>query len=210
MLTIWVSDYVLNTIGYALYRQNILRYTLTKRNLPDSFKQFLDITCQRSHCFGTTFPFLSTRYPNASVEAEMTATQAPTATISSREFQVTFSGNISIRIRLVDGSLVNFLTLSVTLKVFGWVSLSGTTLRSNVTRIVPTVSNFWSSVGLLPESAVLLAIYHVGSMLIIPKLNEKGQQGIQLPVLDYIKFKDASLQMQDHCLIVKTNVERSP
>jgi len=38
MVTIWLSDYVLNTAGYVLYKRSVLQYTLTAKDLPDADK----------------------------------------------------------------------------------------------------------------------------------------------------------------------------
>lgn len=211
MLTIWISDYVPNTFGYAIFRRNILRHNLTQSNLPDGFKSCLSSSCSGPCCVGNVFPMLSNQYPNASIEVELVASKAPTINISSSSgIVVTFFGVATFRARLPAGSLVEILTINVTLNAFVTVTLNSTELQRNVTKIVPTVAVLKSAVGPISSDVLVRHIELLGKMLVIPQLNKKIGDGIQLPLPMNVQFKDAALEMQDHCLRIATNVERKP
>lgn len=210
MLTIWVSDYVPNSIGYALFRQNTFRYGLTRRDLPDQFKSCLNTTCSaEALCLGSILPELPDKYPDASVEVEMATSKEPTTIISSDALKVTFSGVVTFQIRLSNGSVVVFLKINVKVGVFGVVTLTSGVLRGSVTRFDPTAEVVSSSLDSISSDLLSKAIKMLGDAFIVPKLNEKGQDGIPIPVLKGVTFSETHLEMHNHCFRISTDVQAS-
>lgn len=118
MLTIWISDYVAKTIGYAIYRHNLLNYTLTCRDLPDKLESCLNTSCStETCCLGNIFPGLSSSYPNTSVQVEMALSKAPITNISNNQIQVTLFWVVIYRTRQLSGSDVEVLKINVELDV---------------------------------------------------------------------------------------------
>jgi lipopolysaccharide-binding protein len=117
MVTFWISNYVLNTAGYALHKHGALRLTVTKANLPPGDKNLLDLTCcAKCKCIGKMIPEAGKLYPDASVEVELSTILSPTVLIGTSNISATFIGTAILRARLTNSSLVYLLKAKVSMK----------------------------------------------------------------------------------------------
>lgn len=209
MMSLWISDYLPNTLGYAIYRHNLLNYTLTCHDLPDKLESCLNTTCStEACCLRNVFPGLSSSYPNTSVQVEMALSKAPITNISNNQIQVTLSGVVIYRTRL-NGSDVDVLKVNVELVVCIVITLNAAVLKFNVTHLIPSAVVVSSSVGSISSEKLSQALETFSNSLLIQKLNKKGQKGVSFPVLSGIKFNNIDLEMRNHCLYIATDVQRS-
>ena len=211
MATFWVSSYVLNTIGFVLQKRGILRYDLTKKDLPENSRHLLNTTCSFfSGCIGAIVPAVGKKFPNSFVELEMYSSSAPTAVIDRQKFIGNFVGVAVFRARLSDGSLAHLFALNVTAKMTVVPRLDGTVPKAKVNIVDNVLAVINTSVG--PISTVWLQrAFHVPKKnFIIPKLNEAGERGFPLPTIKHIKFTNAGMQLENDCIRVFTDVAYSP
>jgi lipopolysaccharide-binding protein len=210
MLTILVSDYILKTMGYVLYKHDILKYNLTKNDLPPDERGFLNTTCTSVACFGFLIPQAGKAFPNASAELEMFASSYPTATISSTDIQGNFAGIIAYRARLSNGSLVPMFRTKVSAVVNLDVTLNNMVLRGNLTKLTPTIQVVETQIGPIPDF-ILNGVFNLAAKLfIIPGLNAIGQKGIPIPSIKDVQFSNTKLEKDNHCLRISTDVRYSP
>ena len=210
MVTIMVSDYIMKTMGYVLFKHHVLKYNLTKNDLPPDEKGFLNTTCTGIACFGFFIPQAAKAFPNASAELKMFASSYPTATISSTDIQGNLAGIIAYRARLSNGSLVPMFRTKVSVVVNLAVSLSDMVLRGNITKLSPTIHVVETQIGPIPDS-ILNGVFNLAAKLfILPKLNTIGQMGLPIPVINDVQFTNTKLENDNHCLRISTDVKHSP
>jgi len=137
--------------------------------MPDDIN-FFNISCPSGFCFGTLFPLAADKYPDATVELNMTATVAPELTISAQEVNGTITGRIQVYARQANGSIDNLFALIVTasLKVSPWVR--GNKVMAVVTKFTPSKTVENSQIGTLPESGLNQLLKFFENAFVIPKL----------------------------------------
>lgn len=210
MVTIWASDYILNTVGYVLYKRGIFRYNLTKNELPVDERGVLNTTCTSLMCFGFLVPRAATVYPNASVELEMIASSYPTASISAAGFRGNFAGVINFSARLANGSLAPMFKTKVSVTISLAVSLNNTVLKATITDLSSTIEVTDSKIGKIPDFVLNAAFNLVSKIFIVPKLNAIGEKGISIPSIKDVRFTNTKLAMDNHCVHITTDVQYSP
>lgn len=210
MVTVWVSEYILNTVGYVLYKRGILVYNLTKNELPESIRGVLNTSCTNVACFGFLVPQAATVYPDASVEVQMFVSSYPTASISVGGFHGNFSGQINFYVRLANGSLEPMFKTRLSVTVSLTASLNGTSLRATIVDVSSTVEVTESEIGEISDPLLNGAFTLISNFFIIPKLNAIGEKGIPIPSVSDVHFTNTRLELADHCMRISADVEYSP
>ena len=207
MVTIWVSGHVLNTTGFVLHKQNMLRYYLTKEGLPEKFRKRLNTTCSSmDYCIGFLFPPVGRKFPDASVEIEMFSSAFPVARINPQHLIGKFVGVTVFRARLSNGSLAHLFTMNVTAEVKVVPRLDGTVLKAKVLSMENTFTVIDSSVGEISTGVVRLVFNVIKESFIMPKLNETGEKGLLLPTVKHVRFVNSGLQLENECVRAFTDV----
>ena len=205
MATFWASSYVLNTAGYVLQKRGVLRYNLTKKDLPEQYRDRLNTTCGLL-CIGALVPAVGKMFPNASVEVEMFSSASPTAGIDPEKLTGSFAGVMVFRARLSDGSLAHLFGMNVKAKMAVVPRLNDAVLKASVVSMEETFAVISSSVGPISITKLKLTFLVAKNFFIIPKLNEVGEKGLPLPTIKYAKFINVGLQLENDCLRVSTDV----
>lgn len=210
MVTIWISDYIVQTVGYVLQRQDVLSYHLSRDILPDSSKDYLNTTCTSGLCFGSVIPQVSRAYPNASVEMELTLSGPPRIEISPRSIRGTILTLVTFSARLSNGTLVQMFRTNMTISAGIAVSLVDSVLRGNVTGLVPYVSVLDSSIGTVSAPLLQTVLKMVVGKYALPVLRKFVWNGVPLPTIKGVQLVDPRLEMLSHCLVVSTDVRYVP
>jgi hypothetical protein len=210
MVTIWASDYVLNTVGHVLFKHNILHHVLTKQDLPDSGKDYLNTTCSGFACFGGIIPQVGKTFPNASVEIEMMVTTPPTTDIFTTGIFGNFAGDLIYRARYGNGSVDDMFTTNMTVKIALNVSLENLVLKGKVDKLTYAISVIDSKVGPLSGGLLKLLFDFIVKAFLIPSLNKVGEKGIPIPNVDDVRFTNAKLNLETSALRIETDVAYVP
>lgn len=210
MVTIWASDYILNTVGYVLYKRGILKHNLTKNELPVEERGVLNTTCKSLMCFGFLVPQAATVYPNATVELEMLASSYPTASISAAGFHGNFAGVINFSARLANGSLAPMFKTKLSVATSLTASLSNMVLKATITDLSSKIEVTDSKIGKIPDAVLNAAFNLISKIFVIPKLNAIGEKGISIPSMKNVNFTNTKLAMDNHCVRITTDVQYSP
>lgn len=207
MVTIWVSDYVLNSMSYVLFKNGILKHTLTKRDMPPEDQGFLNTTCTSFECFGFLIPQAASAYPNASVEMEMAVSSNPIASVSRAGLKGTGLGTVAFRARLSNGSLVPLFKTNVSVAISLTVSLSDMILRGNITEITAVVQVTETQIGQISDQILTTLSNLIAKTVAIPRLNVICQKGIPIPSIKDVRFVNIRLENDNHCLRISTDVK---
>jgi len=212
MLTLWISEYTFNTVGYVLYKHNLLQLIITDAALPLADRGFLNTTCTQSVvCFGEFFPAIHKIYPNAVVELGISAGDKPQLTFSPTGVDCHFVVVVSFDVRLANKSLAHlfkasFTTTAPNVQVF--INGSQNVVRFSVDKIsAPTVIIIDSDVGLVSTS-VLTWLFNEVTKRALPMIKEIGEEGFVLPqVVGNWKLENVGLDMESHCLRFTTDIK---
>ena len=211
MLSIVISEYVANTGLYVLFNHGFLTYELTKTNLADTDKTFLDTECSGT-CFGRLIPNLRRKYPAASVEMEMTISQAPTLEIHPSGIFGHFLMTVVCYARSTADNIPHYIgTISLAVKVALDVVLDGTAVKAQVVSLSLTspITIDDSTIGTL-SSRSLNNAFDLLKTFIIKKLNDFTDKGVQLLDLEGVEFVDSKLELGERCIYVSTDVRYQP
>ena len=211
MVTIWISDYIAQTVGYVLQRQDLLRYHLSRDSLPASSKDFLNTTCSGGgFCFGSFLPQVSRTYPNASVEMELAPSGPPRVEISQRSIRGSIYELVTFSARLPNGTLVLMFRTNMTVSVGIAVSFIDSVLRGNVTGFLPSVSVLDSTIGTVSGPLLQTVLKTAVGRYVMPLLRNFVWKGVPLPTIRGVQLVDPRLEMLSHCLVVSTDVSYTP
>jgi len=209
MITIYLSQYMANTIGYLLQQRNVLSYSLTRDDVQNT--TFFSTTCSTGPCFGTLFPNAQTLFPNSHVELRMATTEPPTLTIAPSAATGRFRGNMDVVVRQADGASRSILSLEVGFETEVSVEVQGSMLKAQVTTLSPSVTVLHSQIGNNPQASQLNELVQfLATNFIIPKLNEVGEEGIQVPNMYGVEFVDPTLRKIQGAIEFSTNLRYLP
>ncbi|KAK2155655.1 hypothetical protein LSH36_234g00037 [Paralvinella palmiformis] len=110
MITLCLSDYVSNSLGYVLYRYGnfYLRHTLTESDLPFDVQHFLKMD---------NYPEIAAGNSTGVLDLVMYATERPTLHTDKNRIKGHFRGTVEVRTRLQTGKMTTLLTLDAVMYI---------------------------------------------------------------------------------------------
>jgi len=207
MADLYVNTYVMNTLLYAVYQNDLLSYEFTKEDIPPEFRFLVNTSCQ-SFCIGTIFKDVFGPYPAQTVELDAVATKVPVLNVyDNNAYSVSFAGNVTIQIRNSAGIVT---TLGV-LTLDG--SVVGSALINSEGRVVFIVNQILFASASISDKEGKGGNNDVTDMLrsaatnnLLPKLNEFGQNGFSILSIGKMSANRASLKMIQNAFVLMTDV----
>lgn len=183
MFFVWISDYVINSLGYVLHDNGFLRYNVTNKDVPPGSKLSLN-TSQLP--LSMLFPQVSKKYPNKMMQFHVVSAEQPFIKTTPEKVFCIVNVTVSAYVSQPNKSLTYLFTLGSALDSSFTVAFKG----QNIT----WVAQFESIDLELIDSAIGdLKINMLKSLLptaikkfAIPKINTMGSTGILIPkIQDY-------------------------
>ena len=208
MISFWLTEYSINTLGYIEYKHNALQYSLTKADLPPSAQGILDTTCKTfiPPCIGGLLPALKAKYPNTSVTLDMRVTQAPAMSIDKTGLTGKWVGVIDFNV-LTKNNQPKFVFSCDTNVTF---QLTAAMRDQNITT---TITSFDmklalrnSTIGDVDVTVLNTVLTQVINGFVIPKLNDLGKIGFMLPAIENVKYQNPKLKMLERALFVTVDL----
>ena len=210
MAYIWVSDYLLNTAGYALQNQGILQYYLGPRDLKPKDRHYLYTTCPQQQCIGKLINKLQNGFPNCEIYINMSTSIAPTIRIMNGQIFGNVQGAMTYYARLPNNTVKYLFMTAVNINVFLTASVHDNKITARVTSISPNVTVLDSQIGLISSTALTSILSNLGDSLLIPKLNELGAEGLPLPRSEQVAFKNPTLNLVKNAIVLGTDLAWHP
>lgn len=204
MVTFYLSDYVSNSLGYAIftYGSQFLRYSLTQKDLSPENRHFLNTTI---------FPPIAEKYPHSTIELLMYATRQPTLETNNSKIIGRFRGNIEFQIREVNGELIDWFTLDVRAVIVIGVNMTNQVIRATVKTFGSHTNITKTEIEPVPPSVVINLLFRVVTRnFIVPKLNEVGKKGFPLPALDHVEYVNPELHLLNGTLCFTSDLKYVP
>jgi len=176
MLQVFISDYVLNSAGFALFKAGLLAYNITDQMIPS----YSPIRLNTSS-WSFILPQLASKYPNTAMIATIQATQPPSAIISPKGISLAITSAIQFQVLPTGSMATPVFTIGLNLTAAMMVHIvNGSLLTANISNLVPSVAMLWSDVGTIPLSLLNQGIQALTSML-LPVVNDFLSRGFPLP-----------------------------
>eukprot|EP01116_Phalansterium_solitarium_P014950 TRINITY_DN3288_c0_g1_i4.p1 TRINITY_DN3288_c0_g1~~TRINITY_DN3288_c0_g1_i4.p1 ORF type:complete len:453 (+),score=141.20 TRINITY_DN3288_c0_g1_i4:170-1528(+) len=137
-----ISDFVLNSAGYAFFKQGVLDAYVEDADLPANSPVRLNTTS-----FKLIIPNLYKMYPNCLITIYLYSTQPPAAVFAPSGAKVLSVGNMEWIVNLPNGSKVQAFTLNGSITTAGAAFLNGLTLWGNLTYLTGTFEVYETYIG---------------------------------------------------------------
>jgi len=205
MIQMIISDFTLNTAGWAFYKIGTFTATVTDSDIPSWSPVRLN-----TESFKILIPELYETYGSAEMELSLESTQPPFGVFSN-----TFGASISAvgdlnAIVLTSPSPSTAFTLSGVISLAGTAQLSGLFVIGNLTYLHGNFSLESSSIGKFDVNVLNDLLNLLFSSGVIPKINKQLQSGFPLPTVEGLTFNSPSIGWGDHYFYVSTDVTYTP
>lgn len=208
MVYVYVTDYVVNAASYAAFVGGMMKYNLTKENIPVEARRYLSTTCSLSLCLGTIFPQLASEYPGGEASLLVYAAEAPDVQFSDGKIKLTADVNLKIFIT-AEGKTADILTVRVNVRAGATLQFSNNNLTFTITELTPK-AKIVETILNNPEGAEYLfdtLVRAATAELAATKLKELGERGVAVPDLGQVRLENTNLVFDmPHVLVVSSDV----
>ncbi|KAI0219813.1 hypothetical protein LSAT2_028639 [Lamellibrachia satsuma] len=175
MMTFWISDYALNTLGYVIQRSDLMHYNLTNKELAKKGKpNLLDTTCPGKVCLGNFIPGLSKQFPNSSVSIKMMSSgeaDQPRFTMLHGQLQGHLAGMAYFSVKTRNGTEVPLLKARLNLVVAMDVHLSEKRLKTTMSNLRIKTKFVHANFGVAAEQKLETFFTQIADICVKPKLD---------------------------------------
>ena len=205
MICFYITDYVLNTAGEVYYKENFFNRTINASQVPPSFKYQLDTNLLKLLGLAKVYD----KYPDRPLFLHLYCTEPPSMNSQSTGINIGIKGNVEVYVVTTEGDIVFLFTLGANLTGSGTVRVNVTILQGAVTKFDVVFDVVKSAVGdIKPNIGIMNLLLHLlFENTIIKELNEKGQKGIPLPVLDNVNLEDSEIYFGKNFFAFDTNLK---
>ena len=210
MLSFWLTEYTVNTLGYISFKHDALHYHLTRDDLPQEYRGLLNTTCSSifSPCIGLVVPQLAKAYPNHTVSVNMNVTQAPTIKVNPSGIYGTWVGQINFLTNNQTRRDVSLFTCDVSIGFNVSVAMKGHNVTAHIAQFqISQFSVKASSVGKIDAEKLKTLFNFVIQGFVVLRLNELGATGFQLPSVSGVTFVKPELKMLNGSLFVGVDLK---
>ncbi|XP_028414997.1 lipopolysaccharide-binding protein-like [Dendronephthya gigantea] len=192
MICFYVTDYVLNTAGQVYYKGNFFNTTVSSTQVPPSFKYQLNTNLLKILGLSKVYDM----YPDRPLFLHLFCTEPPSMKTLPTGINIAITGNVEVYVVTKEEKHVFLFTLTANLTGSGSARVNGTILQGSVSKFSVDFGVFKSAVGdIKPNIGVMNLLLHLlAENTIIKELNEKGEKGIPLPVLDNVQLEDSAIK----------------
>ncbi|ELT87829.1 hypothetical protein CAPTEDRAFT_224086 [Capitella teleta] len=212
MLTIWLTDYIINTLTYVVHKHGVLNYDLTPNDLDPKDRGVLNTTCSSLICMGNVLPkIVREKFPNSAIAVAMATSKPPTLAISPAGVHVAFEGHMNFSVFPLESNertllFSTFTTVDAVLKA----ELKDKKIVASVETMKPTLKVIDSSIGEIPSDALTGAFQFASDFFVKNKINDVLKEGIALPDIDNVEYVNPSLILMKGAVCLTTDVRYAP
>ncbi|KAJ7390728.1 hypothetical protein OS493_022809 [Desmophyllum pertusum] len=207
MVYVWVTDYLLNTAGLVFQDAGVLNETVTPSRLPPNFSYPLN-----TNTFKLIIPKLYQMYPNRPMKLVAYSTQRPKVSTTSAGVDLSITGQVESYVQLENGSFVYTFTMGLNISALAKVAVRENNITGHVDTVKVGVSLIKSAIGDITIDMKLLqfVLDAFADKIIVKQLNEIGDIGFPLPVVNGIQVINAQVMPGQNFNLIATDVKYSP
>ncbi|ELU11065.1 hypothetical protein CAPTEDRAFT_228469 [Capitella teleta] len=211
MITVWMSDYVINSLFYVLHKHDVTKFIFGAGDLPSDHSGLLNMTCPGSACFGSILPAaIAAQFPDSTVSIEGWTLAQPTLKVDAKGVHA--MAELRLDFTAVKPNGETFMLFSTSSKFDASMigEMDGSKLKFKIKNISPEVTLLESNVDGITGS-LLTIIFRVGTNGVLkPMIDDIGEQGIPIPDFDLIEYVNPYLMLKDNTIIMELDVAYAP
>ncbi|XP_040186507.1 bactericidal permeability-increasing protein-like [Rana temporaria] len=196
-----VSDYLFNTAGYVYQSAGKLVFNVTDDMVPKGSPMRLNTSA-----FGILIPQLEKMYPDMLMKLVITSHSAPSLNINPGNVSMAPLVDIQAYAILPNSSLAPLFLLNLKTDVFANVAVNSSRIVGNLKLSRVDIELKHSDVGPFSVGLIQTAVNFYLSSTLLPKVNEKLNEGIPLPLLDHVQLENIILKQYEHYLLLGADV----
>ena len=205
---IYLSDFLVNSAGFAYTVAGRLKRTITDSDIPASVPVRLN-----TKTFEEIFPPLYAKYPDMFMTLGINAPTAPVANLVDDKMTETVTVDLGFnvvdptaRITSRYSTIRPAFTLTVVLVMDIAVRADGATVKGAATFVSMALSLKDSAIGPIDIEPARPLFEMVVKEMVVPKVNEKLEKGITIPVIRGMRFVNPVVALKTGYVAVHSNV----
>ncbi|KAF5917555.1 hypothetical protein HPG69_017447 [Diceros bicornis minor] len=204
MVYLGLSDYFFNTAGLVYHKAGILRMTLKDDMIPKESNFRLT-----TKFFGSFLPQVAKSFPNMKVQFVIGAASPPHLTMSPAGLVLTPSVDAQAYAVFPNSSLAPLFLLEMNTKISVNVSVKSNRFVGEIKMDKLLLELKHSGIGSFPVELLQDIMNYAIPTVVLPKVNERLQEGFPLPLLKHLQVFNLVLQSHQNFLLVGADVRCS-
>jgi len=209
LLTFIISETMGDCLANIFYLEDLLTGIITSSMVPKASPIQLntnDTTLRK------LIPNLYSNFPNASINLQVYATEAPDVIISSANnmLEVTLIGNVIVMVERNDSKYVSAFTLGLTLNAFATIGVSGNTLIGVITKVNQNTTLINSNIGPINVKDVYTLVTVFVGFGVVPILNKLLGHGFPIPDVEGMELINSMIYYGNGFLQVGADFNYNP
>ncbi|KRX77076.1 Bactericidal permeability-increasing protein [Trichinella sp. T6] len=203
MLNIFISDYVLNSLLFLMFRDNLV-YLGFDPNKVDGFKDLLKVPCDAEFCLGAVVPEFKTKYPKHQAWLTYQPNNAPGVLIDSNGVHLLTDGILTLYAtskRKMYRLLVVLVDLSVdiSLRMKNGQIFGEAVIEDLDTQVLKHKMAF--------DESRFLILTGFTKLILQQSLNDLLRRGFKLPNLGGFQLHNPNLRTVQNGLLIETDMQ---
>lgn len=210
MISIFLTDYVLNTAGWAFYQSGALLYALYDSDIPQQIPFRLN-----TKSFAVIAPGLALKYPDTPMQLVIKAVgnninDSPKANITTSGATLTVRGDAVFNVLVNDTvteafTLGVFVVLEVSVDVQGGKNITG---KLQLDDLVLSVAS--SNVGDIQVQALNTFVGSILKFVVVPYVNTIFAQGIPIPTIPGLTLVNSVVVFRERFIGISSDFTFTP
>lgn len=200
MAQVLLSDYLVNSAGFAYYDAGLLHRTITDKDLPAQFPVRLN-----TKTFEDIFPTLYAKYPDKMMSIEVSAPKTPSAQIVEGKLVETVVVDLGFNVLEAAGATKAFV-FTLDLVADATVRVEGNAVKGQASLAKMDVKLKESSIGPIDVEPCRPLFEMVVKEMVIPKVNAKLEKGFSLPVVQGFHFVSPRIAVKPGYIVLRTDL----
>ncbi|XP_062058337.1 bactericidal permeability-increasing protein [Lepus europaeus] len=201
MIYLAISDYLFNTAALVYQQAGAFGLTLRDDMIPKESKSRLT-----TKFLGKALPQVAKMFPNMNVQLTLSVSSPPHLTTRPAGIALTAAVDVQAFAILPNSSLASLFLLGLKLNTSAKIGTKADQLVGELTlgRLILELKH--SNIGSFPVELLQALMDYVLSAVVLPKVNEKLQRGLPLPMPRKVQLYDLVLQPHQDFLLLGANV----
>ncbi|XP_062897582.1 bactericidal permeability-increasing protein-like [Mobula hypostoma] len=202
MLMVGLSEYTVNTGGFAYFIAGALQINITDDMIPKDLPFHLNTSS-----FEILLPKVAKKYPNLLMKIVMGASKQPVVKFVPGKFTSNIFTAAHVFAVLPNNSLADLFLLGVTASVFGKMYISQGRVHGSVSLNSVDVVLEETKVGTVPTKTFETILKLGLQKFVIPKINAKLKKGFPIPKTEKISLINPFLAIEQGLILITSDIQ---
>ncbi|XP_072917699.1 bactericidal permeability-increasing protein-like [Hemitrygon akajei] len=202
MVMVGLSEYTVNTGGFAYFVAGALQFNITDDMIPKDLPFHLNTSS-----ISILLPKVATKYPNLLMKIVMGASKQPVVKFVPGKFTSNIFTTAEVFVILPNNSLAELFLLGVTASVCGKVYISQGRVHGSVSLSSVDLVLEETKVGVIPTQAFEAALKLGLQKVVIPRINAKLKKGFPIPKTEEVSLINPVLAIEQGLILITSDIQ---